>query len=77
MYIMKQETLWQDPKSVMDDICKFLGIPPLESIKIIEKNKGNKDNIPLDLTDEIKVGLKLYFLESNAELHEKYGISFD
>ena len=77
MYIMKQETLWQDPNSVMDDICNFLGIPPLESIKIIEKNKGNKDNIPLDLTDEIKVGLKLYFLESNAELYEKYNISFD
>ena len=77
MYIMKQEKLWKEPQETLDEICYFLSLPSIESLTIIEKNKGNSDSIPIKLTDDLRNKLKEYYLESNTELYEKYGISFE
>lgn len=69
LLLLKSEDLFENPKEVLNQTYKFLGIDPYIPGDLSTKNKGEKKSNKLDTS----LDLKAYFEPHNLQLRETFG----
>ena len=69
-HLIKSDRLRADPKTVITEVCQFLGVPPLSRLKVREKNATPYLR---KMTAEEREMLRSIFAEEIAQLEELLG----
>jgi hypothetical protein len=73
VHVVDSDSLFTNPKSVLNDVFEFIGIPRYEDVDFSPRNVGMKKSVE---SDRVYEELKAYFEAHNEKLYDLLGERF-